>query len=126
MEHGQRMSLNQLLRQAKFSWHGVKLNQPDWGDHSHSVAFTAEIQNEVLLFHMILNAHWEPLDFELPPLGNASDSIWRRWVDTALETPNDIVEWQIAPVVQASTYRAKPRSVVMLFANIECKAGSAA
>ncbi len=121
-EH-QRMSLNCMLRQAKCSWHGVKLNQPDWSNNSHSVAFTADIHNEGLLFHVILNAHWEPLDFELPPVGGTSDNTWRRWIDTALETPNDIVEWQTAPVVQASSYRAKPRSVVMLFADVGSKTG---
>ena len=34
---------------------------------SHSLAFSAELQKERVLFHMILNAYWEPLDFELPP-----------------------------------------------------------
>ena len=57
-EH-ERESLNQMLRRAKCSWHGVKLNQPDWSDHSHSVAFTAELQNEKMFFHLILNAYWE-------------------------------------------------------------------
>ena len=63
------MSLNRLIQEANKAWHGVRLNQPDWSDHSRSVAFTAEIRNEKLLFHLILNAHWEPLDFELPPAG---------------------------------------------------------
>ncbi len=53
----QRMSLNQLIRRAKSSWHGVKLNQPDWSSQSHSVAFTAELQNEKMFFHLILNAY---------------------------------------------------------------------
>lgn len=123
-EH-QRMSLNHMLRQAKCSWHGVKLNQPDWSDNSHSVAFTADIHNEGLLFHVILNAYWEPLDFELPLVNNISTNTWRRWIDTALETPNDIVEWQAAPVVQAGTYLVQPRSVVMLFVDVGCKAGLA-
>jgi glycogen operon protein len=35
------LSLNQLLRQAKIRPRGVKLDQPDWSDHSHSLAFTA-------------------------------------------------------------------------------------
>src|SRR5262249_52434590 len=62
-------NLCQLLREARKAWHGVKLNQPDWGHWSHSVALTAEVPGERLLFHMILNAYWEPLDFELPPVG---------------------------------------------------------
>ena len=28
--------------EANKAWHGVRLNQPDWSDHSHSLAFTAE------------------------------------------------------------------------------------
>ena len=40
----QRMSLNQLIREAKKAWHGVKLDQPDWGHWSHSLAFSAEIE----------------------------------------------------------------------------------
>ena len=35
------LSLNQLLRQAKIRPRGVKLDQPDWSDHAHSLAFTA-------------------------------------------------------------------------------------
>ena len=42
----QSVSLNQLLRQAKWSWHGVKLGQPDWSDASHSVAFSTELKKE--------------------------------------------------------------------------------
>ena len=46
---------------------------------------------------MILNAYWEPLDFELPPAGSGEGNAWRRWIDTTLESPFDIVEWQQAP-----------------------------
>ena len=43
VEHEQqRVSLTQLIADADKSWHGVKLGQPDWGEHSHSIAFTAE------------------------------------------------------------------------------------
>jgi len=112
----QRVSLNRLIREANKAWHGVRLNQPDWSDHSHSVAFTVEIRQEKLLLHLILNAYWEPLDFELPPLDKGEGDSWRRWIDTALETPNDIVPWEKAPAVQELTYRAEARSVVALHA----------
>ena len=71
---------------------------------------------EGLLFHAILNAYWEPLDFELPPAGDRSEDSWHRWIDTSLDSPEDIVEWQSAPPVPGGTYRAGPRSVVVLFA----------
>ena len=63
------MSLNRIIREANKAWHGIRLNHPDWSDHSRSLAFTAEIRKNKLLFHVILNAYWEPLDFELPPAG---------------------------------------------------------
>jgi glycogen operon protein len=120
IEHERRrLSLNQLIRQSNKAWHGVKLNQPDWGSHSHSLAFTAEIRSEKMLFHMILNAFWEPLDFELPPVGGKGRNPWRRWIDTSLDSPHDIVEWQASPEVPGFNYRAESRSVVALFADLE-------
>ncbi len=69
---------------------------------------------EGLLFHFILNAYWEPLEFELPRVGEGSS--WRRWIDTALDSPHDIVPWQTAPTVSGSSYRVEARSVVFLYA----------
>jgi len=106
-------SLCQLLREAKRTWHGVRLNEPDWSHWSHSVALTAEMlreKREKLLLHSILNAYWEPLDFDLPPLDQEYGPLWRRWIDTSLDSPNDIVELQTAPAVPASTYRAEAGS----------------
>jgi glycogen operon protein len=110
-----RVSLNQLLRGVNLAWHGVKLNQPDWSECSHSIAFTVEIREEKLLFHVILNAYWEPLDFELPRLDSAGENPWRRWIDTALDSPDDILEWDRAESVPGHAYRAESRSVVILY-----------
>jgi isoamylase len=116
-EHeGRRLSLNQLIREADKAWHGGRLNQPDWSDHSHSLAFTAALRNEALAFYIMLNAYWEPLDFELPPAVKGTRNPWRRWIDTALDTPNDIVPWEEARAVPGPTYRAEARSVVVLYA----------
>jgi isoamylase len=105
-------TLCQLLREARRTWHGVRLNQPDWADDSHVLAVTAEIPRAGLRLHMILNAYWEPLEFELPPSGS-----WRRRMDTSLDSPHDIVDWMAAPAVPGAAYRAESRSVVLLFAN---------
>ena len=110
-----RLSLNQLLRGVNLVWHGVKLNQPDWSEHSHTVAFTAELRQERLLFHVILNAYCQPLDFELPRLQGAGENPWRRWIDTALDSPHDILEWAKAEPLQGHNYRAESRSAVMLY-----------
>jgi len=113
-----RLSLNQLLRQASKAWHGVKVGQPDWSDHSRSLAFEAVLQRERLRIYLILNAFWEPLQFQLPPVGEGGAGQWRRWIDTAHESPEDIVPWQTAPAWSGGIYRAAARSVVMLFAEI--------
>jgi glycogen operon protein len=110
-----RVSLNQFLREAQKAWHGVKLGQPDWSPWSHALAFGGELREQGLFLHLILNAYWEPLDFELPFVHDGGDA-WRRWIDTALDTPFDIVELQTAPPVPGRTYRAGPRSVVVLTA----------
>jgi glycogen operon protein len=109
------VNLNQLLAEAHQAWHGVKVGQPDWSDCSHSIALCAEAKKEKLIFHFILNAYREPLEFELPPTG--SQNPWCRWIDTALESPDDIIDWQKAPLVSGETYRVAPHSVAVLFAH---------
>jgi len=111
----QRVSLSQFLRDAKHEWHGVKLSQPDWSPVSHSLAISAELKNEGLLLHVILNAYWEALDFELPIVRDGSEN-WRRWIDTALDPPHEICEWNRAVPVLSGTYCAGARSVVVLIA----------
>jgi isoamylase len=112
-------TLNQLLRASNKAWHGVKLYQPDWSGWSHSLAFSAELKVEKRLLHVILNAYSEPLEFELPPLSDDDGDVWRRWIDTALDSPHDIVAWQAAPAFKARTYRAAPHSVVILYAPLD-------
>ena len=111
-----RRSLNQLLRGASKAWHGVKLHQPDWSEQSHSLAFSAEMPEENLSFHLMFNAYWETLEFELPAGMDTAGHPWRRWIDTSLESPDDIRDWPAAPVVTGQTYRAGPRSLVVLIA----------
>jgi glycogen operon protein len=113
----QRLTLNQLLRTAHKAWHGTKLNQPDWSYQSHSLALSADVWSEKLFFHLILNAYWEPLEFELPPEKEPGRHPWRRWIDTALDSPQDIVDWPSAPTVTGRIYRVEPRSVVVLIAS---------
>jgi isoamylase len=109
----QSLSLNQLLQEGNRVWHGVKLGQPDWSVTSHSLALYVTCRSGHMLFYMILNAHWELLEFELPVTKGAP---WRRWIDTSLDSPDDVIEWRSAPKVESNVYRAGPRSVVVLYA----------
>jgi glycogen operon protein len=91
-----RLSLSQLLGAARKTWHGVQLGQPDWSPSSHSIALTTQMLKANQCYHLILNASWEPLEFELP---TGYPGPWKRWVDTALDPPDDIVPWRTAPAI---------------------------
>ncbi len=106
------LSLNELLAQAQVKWHGVRLDNPDWAEYSHSLAFTAFNSAKNLQTHVMMHAYTEPLQFEIPP---TAVNQWRRCIDTFLESPEDILEWDDAPVVQARNYLVQPHSIVVLF-----------
>ena len=107
------LSLNELLRRQPVAWHGTRLDQPDWGGASHTIAATLMPSGGDLLLHVIINSYWEALDFELPP-PQPGRTPWRRCVDTALASPEDVRGWAEAPPVETASYRAEPRSVVVL------------
>jgi isoamylase len=109
------MTLNELLHRQLVQWHGVKLNAPDWGHESHTLAATVHLLGYPLLLHIILNAYWEALDFEMPALDRPEES-WRRCVDTSLDPPNDICGWPDARSLKGAKCRVQPRSVVVLLA----------
>lgn len=110
-----RLSLNELLQRGCRSWHGVRLGEPDWGRSSHSLAMSMNCMGDDLSFYIILNAFQGPLEFELPRAEDENQK-WRRWIDTSLDSPDDIIEWPSAPGLSASSYKAAARSVVVLFA----------
>jgi isoamylase len=115
------LSLNELLRRAEIDWHGVQLGSPDWADNSHSVAFTLRLGRGQLPFwlHVMLNAYWEALDFDVPPAPATAIAGWQRWIDTSLGSPEDITVMVAAPPVPGSQYRVAPRCVAALFLRID-------
>jgi len=66
---------------------------------------------ELLLFDRAEEARPNRV-IELEPGANS----WRRWIDTAQETPEDIVPWEQATPVSGLAHRAEARSVVVLYA----------
>ncbi len=113
------LTLNELLRRARIAWHGVALRCPDWSPHSHSIAFTLETLRSRFLLHAMFNAYWEALTFELPRRPDDRLYAWRRCIDTALVSPDDIQRWQDAPTLTTSSYTVQPRSVVVLAVALE-------
>jgi glycogen operon protein len=95
-------------------WHGTALNAPDWGYNSHTLAY--ELRNPVNgdVIYVAMNAYWEDLPFELPPLPH--NHRWRRVADTALPLPDDMAGLASAPMVKGNIYKLTARSVVVLTA----------
>tara|TARA_R110002074_G_scaffold284792_1_gene456539 strand:- start:5191 stop:5397 length:207 start_codon:yes stop_codon:yes gene_type:complete len=59
----------------------------------------------------MVNAYWEPLQFELPE--NRAEKNWYRIVDTYLSSPDDFKKDRTLPE-HTGFYELKPRSVVVL------------
>lgn len=113
----QRMSDFEILSDSPFrphiTWHGTKLAMPDWKDDSHSLAFTLYDARGREYLHVMLNAYWEPLKFDLPKRITGQ---WHRVIDTFLEEPDDIAGADAARPIHASHYLVHSRSSVVLLA----------
>ncbi len=111
----ERIELTEMLRRSSKAWHGIQANRPDWSDNSLSIAFSGEFRQQGLLIYLALNAHWEAQEFELPERTKAP---WRRWIDTGLPSPEDIVPWNDAPAIIDGHYHVHDRSVVWLYTSL--------
>jgi len=107
------LNLRELLEQRLIAWHGIRLNEPDWSDNSHAIAFTVTSLTGNTRLHYMVNAWMEPLEFELEDNVN---SPWKRWIDTAQPSPKDICAWDEASKVTSNRYLLKPYSIVVLIA----------
>jgi isoamylase len=96
------------------TFHGVKLNQPDWGYESHSIALGLSGRDMDDDMHIMINAYWKGLVFELPP--RPADSPWLRLVDTSLPSPHDVADPGHEQAVVGRTYHVQARSVAILLA----------
>jgi len=100
------------LAKGDLSWHGVTLGKPDWTPLSHSLAWTLEGERPEERVHVIANAWWRELAFELPPLPEGLR--WHRIVDTSQPAPADITPGAAAPPVSGTSYPASWHTVVVL------------
>ncbi len=110
-EHGGDLTLLQLLERAPVEWHGVRLHEPDWTDHSHTLAFSARSLHGRFVVHCMVSAYREPLTFALPACRGPA---WKRLIDTSLPSPDDVRRWHDASVIAAASYVVQPHSVVLL------------
>ncbi|MCC6976576.1 MAG: glycogen debranching protein GlgX [Anaerolineae bacterium] len=98
------------------TWHGVRLNQPDWGGESRTLAAWLIHPPSKVQYYFIFNAYWEVLNFELPSLPGGGR--WRRLIDTAQPPPDDISAVESAPMHKSNHYRVEGRSVVILIGDM--------
>jgi glycogen operon protein len=107
-------NLLDLLANASLEWSGVTVGQPDLDWSSRSVALTISTATGAL--HLIFNAYWEALDFQLPPLGPGLDG-WRRIVDTSQDAPDDFAStFAEACAISTPSHRAEARSIAIVAA----------
>ncbi len=100
------------LARGDLSWHGVATGKPDWTPLSHSLAWTFEGERAEDRVHVMANAWWKGLDFELPILPANLD--WHRVLDTSQPSPADIDRGPAAPTVARASFPVSWQSVVVL------------
>jgi isoamylase len=100
-------------------WHGVNFSHPDMGPDSHTLAYELVHPAADEHLYVILNAYWEPLEFDLPTLPEGR--LWQRVVDTALPAPQDFVYPGVSLPVDLGRYRVKSRCAVILKSSGLCK-----
>ncbi len=99
--------------EASINFHGRQLGRPEWGGDVRWLAFTLTYPAAGERLHVVLNAFWEPLTFEMPRL-TAPES-WRRVISTASSPPQDILPPQDAPTHTGATYTAPARSATVFY-----------
>ena len=67
----------------------------------------------------MINAYWEGLKFDVPPVPEPEYEAWMRWIDTARESPDDISSWDTALAVTDTSYAVHPRSLVVLVSRLK-------
>lgn len=109
--------LDGVLRNTKIQWHGIKPFQPDWSDNSHTIGVMIYWGLYSIYAYVFVNAFWEDLTIELPPLPRNSKRQWNLLVDTADTNPDDVVNLFAMPRHSAGDkIKVKSRSLVILVA----------
>lgn len=92
-------------------WHGVTA-EPDQSYSSHTLAMLlrgGRLQDADI--YAMINCYWEDLGFTIQE-GQADE--WLRVVDTAQDSPNDILEPESEERLTSLRYKVRARSVVVL------------
>jgi len=93
------------------NWYGMA-GQTDRSNHSHTLAFCVHgaAQDNTDIYVMV-NAYWDDLDFWIQ---EGPAEAWRRVVDTALGSPDDICDPAERTRLSSPRYAVTARSIVVL------------
>ncbi len=100
-------------------WHGVVPSRPDFSNPSHTLAFALDgrrsdranlVDRDI---YVAMNAYHESIEFRIPAA--PSGRPWRRVVDTALPSPDDIVAEDHGPRIPVlQSYAVRDHSMIIL------------
>lgn len=107
------LSLSDVIHDANIEWHGVHQGQPDWSEHSHSIAVTLLDPYSKDRLYMVFNSYWEELEFEVPCI----EGHWFTLVNTAAKPPEDVYDFKTAPMLETGSVKVAARSVMVFVAN---------
>ena len=94
------------------AWHGARLGAPGWGDpNGRMLAITIAGTGEEEDLHVILNMAEAAIDVEIPQIAGRT---WHVAIDTARESPFDVVERARQMPYAGPRYCSSARSVVVL------------
>ncbi|MDD5559083.1 glycogen debranching protein GlgX [Candidatus Methylomirabilis sp.] len=97
---------------ADVSWHGCKLNQPEWSDlGARELGMTLGGFDDEPDIHVMLNMHWEGREFEIPSI---PDRRWFKVIDTAASSPHDIADPGDETEFAGHVCSVQGRSIVVL------------
>jgi isoamylase len=110
-----KFQVEEINNEPAMSWHGFKLNNPDWSETSKSLAvhYAANPETGDCDIYMLINADDHGHSFALPKL--SSGKTWHRVLNTACESPEDMVEpGSEIRIKPQRSYRLAPFSVAVL------------
>lgn len=96
------------------TWHGIKPNEPDWSDTSHSIGLIYYSWSNQCYIYVFINAYWEGLHIELPTVPGTGHCQWHRLCDTSLEAPYDVVRDVKSAIKIGHSYYLESRSILVL------------
>ena len=99
------------IDEPHIAWHGVELNKPDWSKNSKSLAFSLFHPEANEVIHVMVNAYWKSLKFQIPVLKRKQ---WHKVVDTSASSPNDFANVGEGEIVNRKFMNVMDRSIIIL------------